>query len=426
VGQFRTIRSCAVVVASLLAAIEAKSQLGDRPLPGSPDDSVIAYSTTPTSDPVSEYNRNVGSATVNITFDPRSGYLRSLLDALHVPAASQVLVFSKTGVQGARTSPTNPRALFFNDSVVVGFVRGAPFLEIADQDPTQGAIFYLVQQEAAQPARAARANSCLTCHLSYNSLDVPGFLVRSMFTRADGTSMPQAGSYLVDHRTPIANRWGGYYVTGAAAMHHMGNAVVEQVPGRDPDHNQPNMVSIDPRIDLTGYPATSSDVAALLVFDHQLHLMNLLTRVGWEVRLAVAEHRLDLIRGEVSQAIDELVDYLFFMDEAPVPALARESEFASAFAATRPRDRRGRSLRDLQLDGRLMRYPCSYMIYAPAFDSLPAPAKGEIYRRMWQVLSGERHRSTPEKLSHSNRQAIVEILRDTKSDLPAYFLPTVP
>jgi hypothetical protein len=68
-----------------------------------------------------------------------------------------------------------------------------------------------------------------------------------------------------------------------------------------------------------------------------------------------------------------------------------------------------------------MRYPCSYMIYTPAFDGLPAAAKAAVYRRLWQVLSGEAKDKKYASLSPADRQAIVEILRDTKKDLPEYF-----
>jgi hypothetical protein len=69
-----------------------------------------------------------------------------------------------------------------------------------------------------------------------------------------------------------------------------------------------------------------------------------------------------------------------------------------------------------------MKYPCSYLIYSPAFDALPPLVKNPIYRRMWEVLSGEesdtRYRAA---LSRADRQAVVEILRDTRKDLPRYF-----
>ena len=90
-------------------------------------------------------------------------------------------------------------------------------------------------------------------------------------------------------------------------------------------------------------------------------------------------------------------------------------------SARGPRDRQGRSLYELDLKRRLMKYPCSYLIYSPAFDALPPLAKAPIYRRMWQVLSGEAREPRYRSLSRADRQAVVEILRDTKPDLPAYF-----
>ena len=70
-----------------------------------------------------------------------------------------------------------------------------------------------------------------------------------------------------------------------------------------------------------------------------------------------------------------------------------------------------------------MKYPCSYLIYSPAFDALPPAIKNPIYRRMWQILSGQEHDPRYRAaLSRADRQAIVEILRATKVDLPPFFL----
>jgi hypothetical protein len=68
-----------------------------------------------------------------------------------------------------------------------------------------------------------------------------------------------------------------------------------------------------------------------------------------------------------------------------------------------------------------MRYPCSYMIYSAAFDALPAGTRDAVYRRMWAVLSGK---ETGERYAHmaaADRQAAIEILRETKPGLPKYF-----
>ena len=68
-----------------------------------------------------------------------------------------------------------------------------------------------------------------------------------------------------------------------------------------------------------------------------------------------------------------------------------------------------------------MRYRCSCMIYGRAFDGLPPQAKEAIYRRMWEILSGEDRGARYSDLSSEDRRAIIEILRDTKKDLPSYF-----
>src|SRR3954464_12348493 len=83
--------------------------------------------------------------------DPRSGYLRPVLDALGIPIESQLLVFSKTGAQRAYTTPLSPRALFFDPSAAVGYVAGAPAIEVAVHDPQQGVVFFTVDQTTAPP-----------------------------------------------------------------------------------------------------------------------------------------------------------------------------------------------------------------------------------------------------------------------------------
>jgi hypothetical protein len=70
----------------------------------------------------------------------------------------------------------------------------------------------------------------------------------------------------------------------------------------------------------------------------------------------------------------------------------------------------------------LLRYPCSYMIYSDAFDSLSTPAKDAIYKRVAQILSGEEKDRKYLRLSRDDRRAIREILTDTKQDLLRYFM----
>ena len=118
------------------------------------------------------------------------------------------------------------------------------------------------------------------------------------------------------------------------------------------------------------------------------------------------------------------MDYLLFIDEAPLPGkIEGTSGFAETFGARGPHDSKGRSLRQLDLERRLMRFPCSYMIYSEAFDGLPSDLKTEIYQRIWQILSGQETGTRYARLSLSDRQAVVDILRETKPGLPVYFTP---
>jgi hypothetical protein len=330
--------------------------------------------------------------TSGLVFEGPQGYLRSLLAALGIPVESQVLLFSKTGVQHPFTNPANPRALYFDDQVVVGYIPGAPILEIASHDPQQGVIFYTLKQDAALAPNLLRPGRvCLSCHLSANSLEVPGLLVRSMFTGPEGRTMPQLGSFLIDHRTPLERRWGGWYVTGThGAARHMGNAMVADPAEPDAAIHEAtlNRATLDSRVDLALYPTATSDIAALMVFDHQGRAINLLTRLGWETRIAKAEARLDFSTGDLRDLAHQAADYLVFADEAPLTAPVRgTSSFARVFAAAGPRDSKGRSLRDLDLTTALLRHRCSYMVYSPAFAALPAEARAAVIARMKDVLA---------------------------------------
>ena len=119
------------------------------------------------------------------------------------------------------------------------------------------------------------------------------------------------------------------------------------------------------------------------MFDHQGRAINLLTRLGWETRIAATEGRLDFSQGDLRAVLEETVDYLLFVDEAPLAApVSGVSAFSNTFAMTGPKDRSGRSLRQLDLRSRLFRYRCSYMIYSPAFDALPVEARSAVLTRI--------------------------------------------
>ena len=400
------------------------SDIDGRSVP-EPDDPAIAYATQPTTDPVAVLNREIEAGKVRLRFDGEQGYLRSALDALGVPIASQMMVFSKSSVQAQRINPRNPRTLFFNDSVVVGWVRGG-FVEVAAQDPRQGVIFYVLDQTPVEKPQFTRHNDCLTCHNSNNAMGVPGMLVRSQFTAPNGTTMPWLGNFLSDHRSPMAERWGGWYVTGkTGAIRHLGNAVVTD--GSKPESPVTDQVlnlgSLAGRLDTNAYLSPYSDIVALMVFEHQMHMMNLLTRIGWQARYLLRIGKVhDVAANGLGDSAKDLVDYMVFVDEAPLPnKIEGTSGFAEKFSNEGPHDSRGRSLRQFDLEHRLMRYPCSYMIYSAAFDALPSEGKDAIYQRLYLVLSGAMTGARYTRLSGADRQAVLEILRETKKDLPLSF-----
>jgi len=412
----------AVVAAGWAIGLSASPQLADL----SNDlirEKAIAYFDRPATDPAAALSRRLRDGEVRLRVDETFGYLPAILEALNVPIDSQILTYGRNSIQALQITPKNPRAIYFNDSVTVGYIHGADFIEIASHDPQQGTVFYTMYQPRAN-APLERADYCLQCHNSRATLEVPGMLVRSIVTAPTGTPMPRFGNYLSDHRSPFEERWAGWYVTGThGSMRHLGNTLLvdREHPESLVSDRSLNVQTVRDRFDAGHYLSPHSDLVALLVFEHEMRALNLLTRIGWDARVAIARGRTDVPAIMDAEAQD-VVDYLLFVDETPLPSPVKgTSGFAERFSAQGPRDKQGRSLRQLDLEHRIMRYPCSFTIYGASFDGLPPPARDAIYRRLWSVLSGAEPASKYARLSAADRRAIIEILRDTKPGLPAYF-----
>jgi hypothetical protein len=425
-----------VAIAVLVAGAAIGGLSGSYLLPI--DHEAIRYSTAPVDDVVTRLQGRIDSGEVKLQRDENFGYLRSVLRALDVPESSQVLVFSKTSFQAPRIAPRTPRALYFNDRVAVGFVRTGDVLEFAALDPHLGIVFYTLDQDSGPKPHFDRRDTCLQCHQSGGTLGVPGLVVRSVYPDSTGMPLFHAGTFVTDHRSPLKERWGGWYVTGNTGdQFHMGNAIV-------PDRNQPseleknetqNLTDLRNKIDTGAYLTPHSDVVALMTLEHQTRMVNLMTRVGWEAKLAqfddaAINKALNRPAGELSDsanhridsAVEELVEYLLFSGEVKLTAPVQgTSAFAREFAAQGPKDASGRSLREFDMHTRMFRYPCSYMIYSEAFDGMPAVVRERVYRRMWQVLTTDEKKPAFAHLSASDRQAIREIVAATKKGLPEYW-----
>ncbi len=368
-------RILAIITGVFLAAIVTFADFADT-FPPSPADPAIDY-YGPSVDPVAKLAARLAAGSAKLAYTSRGGYLKSLLEALNVPVESQIVVQTRTSLQAALISPTNPRSIFFNDSVAVGWMYGG-FIEIAAQDPKRGTIFYKLAQDPGRPPRFDRDNACLACHRSDTSLGTPGPIVRSVRPGADGEPLVIYGADAIDHRTPIEQRWGGWYVTGApGGIRHMGNLRVT-------DRDQPEVVnsipvrSLEAEFPVDRYLSPYSDAAALMVFDHQMYATGLITRYGWDVRTKPAS---------IEDGAKEVAAYLMFTGEAKLTVrFPAGSGFAAKFSAQGPRDSKGRSLRQLNLDTRLFEFPCSYMVYSDAFQALPDAAKNAVYKRLLAEL----------------------------------------
>jgi hypothetical protein len=373
-------RSLRILICPVLLAAAAQSPYRDVLRA---DDPAIQYATAPTTDSAAKL------AACDTPLD-----LPALLRTLKIDSSSQALVFAKDSFQASRISPRNPRAVYFTDDAAVGWVRGSRDLEIAATDPHLGPIFY---KYSTDTGRLTRETACLHCHQGAATLGVAGIFVGSVFPDSTGTPS-RDGAIITDHRTPFADRWGGWYVT---ALHgeqpDRANGVVSDPaePRAIANDGKRNLASLAKEVNLAGYLEPTSDIVALMTFEHQTQMTNLMTRLAWESRIAEAAHK-------PLPDVEEIVAYMTFRDEVPLPEpVEGASRFTADFAHRGP-------LREFDLRTRLFRYPLSYMIYSAQFNALPDGVRNRIYRRLFDELRAK----SPET---------VEILRKTKPDLPEYW-----
>ena len=433
--------ACALVVSCVaLATVVTRAQWG-----AGPEHPAIAYSTSAPTDAVARLQRRIDSGEVTLEWSAARGYLPSVLRHLGVPVSSQGLVFSRTSLQVDHITPWTPRAIYFNDDVYVGWVQEGPVMEIASADPKLGAVFYTLNQQAsAHPVFERQTHTCLACHDSSTITGgVPGFILRSVYADRYGYVIAPIGEGATTDRTSIDQRWGGWYVTGpAGGPHHAGNLLSpklgHEVGSKDAELAKALLTppgsssDLSGRFDVAPYLTPRSDIVALMVLAHQSAVHNMMTFAGFEARRALYDEdyllkekggaglaHLDITTMHVEGAAERLVRSMLFVGSAPFASpIDKGSSFAADFSARGPKDRAGRSLRDLDLEHRLFRYPLSYLIYSDDFDALPPMTKAYVYRRLRAVLTGQDTRPEFAHLSAPDREAILAILEDTKPDFP--------
>jgi hypothetical protein len=384
------------------------------------DETPVGYSKATPSGHIAQLQARINSGEVRLKWDSEKGYLPALLHALNIPSSSQLLVFSKTSLQRSLINPKTPRALFYNDDLYVGYIPGADLLEISEADPKLGGVFYHLEQVAAFKPKLVRNNECLQCHGGNRSLGVPGHVIRSIGTSPEGEIDPQTEVAEMTHCSPLSERWGGWYVTGEHGWQtHRGNLV--GIDALERQSREPNFLGnlkdLSALVDLREYPEPTSDIVSHLVLEHQSHMHNYVTRLNFETQQMLATY--GHIR-YLDRQVQSFLRYLLFVEEAPLTEPVRgRADFLSAFAADARRDTKGRSLRDFDLQHRLFKYPCSYLIYSAGFEQLPAPMKERIYRELGEILDGKNPQPEFARLSPEDRRAVKEILLATKKDLPA-------
>jgi hypothetical protein len=398
---------------------------------------LIGYADKPTHNAIARLQDRIDRGEVKLEFVPGRGYLDSLLKAIGIDPSSQTLVYSKTSLQIDLITAATPRAIYFDDDTYVAWIRNTNMIEINTMDSAVGPVFYTLANRDTSPAQLDRETSrCLTCHDTFSMMGggVPRFLFMSSPVTITGEPLTDEISKDTTDATPLSERWGGWYVTGVPnSVVHLGNLHI-----KGPAQPVQDLASLklsghtidklDSVFDTKPYLTDHSDIVALLVFEHQVYIENLVTRANYKGRTLVARENggqsADALTWDqlppkaqtiMKAMLEPLVKALVFVNATALPAkITGNSGFDRWFQAQGPRDGEGRSLRELDLNTRVFRYPLSYMIYSVGFEGLPKYAHEYIYHRLADILSGRDKTASYSHISPADRATALQILTQTK------------
>lgn len=358
--------------------------------------------------------------------DPRldrsgeTAFLVSFLKILGVPVSSQMLVFSTTSLQLRLISPANPRAIYFSDDIYVGYIPGGR-IEIVGLDPELGAVFYIFDIPRDQsPIRYERSERCMNCHVNEDTGNVPGLVIKSVVPGPGGGSLDSFRHLQSGHGIPFAERFGGWYVTGRHGItNHWGNVIGHYVNGEITREMNPPGVNFS----WAKYPVATSDILPHLLHEHQAGFVNRAVEAGYRARTAlfVSDGKLTAAQAaEMDAQARILTRYLLFADEVPLPTggVEPDAAYRADFLSDRRVTKDDLSLKDLDLNTRLFKFRCSYMIYSTTFQGLPTELKTRVYQQLRKALASTSANAEFSYLPVSERQAIRGILKATLPDLP--------
>ncbi|HEV2700424.1 MAG TPA: hypothetical protein VGV09_02250 [Steroidobacteraceae bacterium] len=395
----------------------------------------IHYADAPVHNDIARLQKRLDAGSVKLTATAQHGYLESLLKALNINPDSQTLVFSKTSLQIDFISPATPRAVYFNDDTYVAWVQQSGIIEIVTMDADRGPVFYTLSAAKPHPQLEREVLRCLTCHDSYSEMGggVPRFLFESTYDVQGGKLIPDAVSRETSDETPIAERWGGWYVTGQdGGAAHLGNipTPATRTPIELAKARRSSLANLDSLFDPTPYLRPTSDIVALLVLEHQVSVHNQIIRANYKSRMLLERlqpgsdpatmHWAQLqpkLQTRLEGLLHPLVDSLLMSNAAPLPdKVVGSNGYAAWFQNQGVKDSQGRSLRELDLHTRVFHYPLSFLIYSEGFDALPLFVREHTYAELARILQDRNPPAPYGSRSSADRTAAFEILRATKPD----------
>jgi len=410
---------CRTLLLLLIAAAAARPARAEREpwqdFSAAPHD----YWTRPLTDRFSLMRDDLSSGKIPLDHRSEKAFVTSLLQALQVPASSQMLVFSATSLQLSLISTRNPRALYFSDDVYVGWVPGGK-IEIVSLDPALGGIYYIfdVPRSPGGALNVERSNRCMNCHGAADSGWVPGLVLSSVIPGPNGGSLMSWRQETLGHGVPLSERMGGWLVTGTGTWQgHHGNTTGTLYAGK----LTTTPLGFGETFNVERYPVSTSDLLPHLLHEHQAGFITTALEAGYRARAALHLSGGTLTPAqetELQDAAARLVQYLLFADETALPpgGVTGDPAFRQDFAAPRKADAAGRSLRDLDLKQRLLKYRCSYMIYSPVFQGLEPGMKTRVLQRLHAALDPTKPDRLSRKLPPEEKQAIAAILKATLPD----------